>query len=345
MEQKNIHSCLLTIVIVATSCWLSYVTGEPVKEVCYPKVGCFDLKFPWSLRPNIPLPVSPDLINTKFTLHLKGKSPVQIKTDDANGLRQSRYDGSKKTTMIVHGFRARTSEQWCKDMVKALLKKEDMNVITVDWSDVAWDVAWVEYPDAAGNIRVVGAEIALMIKFLHATTGAEYSNFHLIGHSLGAHTMSYAGSRVRGIARITGLDPAGPGFNFTNKEIRLDESDATYVDVIHTNQGILGTSLKSGHADFTVNDGVSQPGCDPTDKKNLPAEGNWCAHIRPLALFTISIKGECPFKGRSCESQEIFASGQCSDGETQEMGYESSGSGDFFLSTTDAEPFCVQDEA
>ena len=43
--------------------------------------------------------------------------------------------------------------------------------------------------------------------------------------------------------RISGLDPAGPGFvgkdffTGTNFNDRLDKSDATFVDIYHTNQG------------------------------------------------------------------------------------------------------------
>ena len=44
---------------------------------------------------------------------------------------------------------------------------------------------------------------------------------------------------------MTGLDAAGPLFEKTTKEVRIDKSDATYVDLIHTNggnedQGFLG---------------------------------------------------------------------------------------------------------
>ena len=71
---------------------------------------------------------------------------------------------------------------------------------------------------------------------------------HLVGHSLGAHMAGYIGKELqleqnRTLARITGLDPAGPGFNFPNswykKYEKLDQAhlwytDADFVDVIHT---------------------------------------------------------------------------------------------------------------
>ena len=60
---------------------------------------------------------------------------------------------------------------------------------------------------------------------------------------------------------MTGLDPAGPKFTNAEKDFRLDESDASYVDVIHTNAGFLGTSQRVGDIDFYPNGGKHQPGC------------------------------------------------------------------------------------
>ena len=60
---------------------------------------------------------------------------------------------------------------------------------------------------------------------------------------------------------LSGLDPAGLYFITDRTSFRLDESDAQYVDVIHTDAGVFGTTLASGHTDFWPNGGSSQPGC------------------------------------------------------------------------------------
>lgn len=48
-----------------------------------------------------------------------------------------------------------------------------------------------------------------------------------------------------------GLDPAGPLYNGqSNNALKLDASDADFVDIIHTNQGQSGYEGNTGHADF-----------------------------------------------------------------------------------------------
>lgn len=64
--------------------------------------------------------------------------------------------------------------------------------------------------------------------------GLNPKHVHLIGHSLGAHTAGYAGEKIEGLGRITGLDPAEPYFQGMPPHARLDPTDAELVDVIHT---------------------------------------------------------------------------------------------------------------
>jgi pancreatic lipase-related protein 1 len=92
------------------------------------------------------------------------------------------------------------------------------------------------------------------------------SNVHVVGFSLGAHVSGYAGSELNGLRRITGLDPAGPLFESQHPKARLDETDAEFVDVIHSNGenlilGGLGSWQPMGDADFYPNGGKIQHGC------------------------------------------------------------------------------------
>lgn len=57
-----------------------------------------------------------------------------------------------------------------------------------------------------------------------------------------------------------GLDPALPFFTTINRS-KLDKSDAKFVDIIHTNAGVFGKIEASGHVDFYLNGGQSQPAC------------------------------------------------------------------------------------
>ncbi|PRD20238.1 UNVERIFIED_CONTAM: Pnliprp2 [Trichonephila clavipes] len=68
-------------------------------------------------------------------------------------------------------------------------------------------------------------------------TGVSPDNFHLIGHSLGAHIAGFSGKIIQHIRRITALDPALAPFQNLTREEKLDSSDASLVDVIHTNGG------------------------------------------------------------------------------------------------------------
>jgi len=84
---------------------------------------------------------------------------------------------------------------------------------------------------------------------------------HIIAHSLGAHVASYAGMRLNGsLARITGLAPAGPFFDHMPNSVKLDPSDAKFVDAIHSDRRELlfglGTVETTGHVAFYPNGGL-----------------------------------------------------------------------------------------
>lgn len=55
------------------------------------------------------------------------------------------------------------------------------------------------------------------------------------------------------------MDPAGPLWSRDSE--RIIETDASYVEIIHTNTGTLGYTDPCGDADFYPNGGSSMPGC------------------------------------------------------------------------------------
>lgn len=77
-------------------------------------------------------------------------------------------------------------------------------------------------------------------------------------HSLGAHIVGAAGRYFaeftsKLIPRITGLDPASPCFNEGESLSGLSRGDAAFVDVIHSNSGVLGKKDPVGDVDFYPN--------------------------------------------------------------------------------------------
>ena len=89
------------------------------------------------------------------------------------------------------------------NIVPLISSKDDSNVICVDWGPGASGL----YSKCHQNTRVVGREIALLLRFLNLETGLYFADVHLIGMSLGAHAVGYAGEYQPGIARITGRIP------------------------------------------------------------------------------------------------------------------------------------------
>lgn len=271
------------------------------------------------------------------------------------------YSGSRKTKFLVHGFTHHGHRQWLLNLATALLNKEDLNVIIVDWGHGAG----IPYAQATANTRVVGALIAQLIKEL-TLVGPSLADFHIIGHSLGAHIAGYAGERLHTLGQITGLDPADPYFQGTDVRVRLDPSDADFVDVIHTDGSSIlqlgfGTMQQMGHVDFYPNGGAHQPGCDAdfmgtlshtvwaavTQLDTLAAEGAVaCSHERSYILYTDSVSNNCPYTAYPCTSGSEYAAGHClscTGTGCSEMGYNSknfSARGSFYLDTASISPFC-----
>ncbi|KAK3602036.1 hypothetical protein CHS0354_015027 [Potamilus streckersoni] len=228
-----------------------------------------------------------------------------------------------------------------------IFNQEDANVILVNWIKGA---RLANYAQVAANTRVVGALLSVLMEALIGVAPEGYSKrMHLIGHSLGAHVAGYAGERIQETGRITGLDPAGPFFEDTEPKVRLDPTDAEFVDVIHTDRTCFGISSSIGHVDFYPNGGKNQPGCKDqiTDLVCDVISGTIkdigvtiaCSHMRSLWLFIESINSNCWFFSFPSEYATTC------DSVCAIMGYDAlSGDprGDYYLPTQSFQPFCSE---
>ncbi|KAL0269324.1 UNVERIFIED_CONTAM: hypothetical protein PYX00_007103 [Menopon gallinae] len=244
------------------------------KEVCYDLLGCFSLEKPWkyALRP-IPAPKSPEEIPVRLLFFTRPNTDEEyvITTYPNVDLGGAPFDANKPTAIITHGFTNNGSSEWMHSLKDAYLSKVDANVMLTDWGPGAQHQ---NYLQVTGNTRVVGKVVARTLRHLMDNYGLQPSKVHLMGHSLGAQISSYIAKDVPGIARLTALDPAQPAFEGYDKIVRLDKTDAEFVDVIHTDAKpfipALGFGMVQphGHVDFYVNGGFEQPGCIVPD--NIP---------------------------------------------------------------------------
>ncbi|XP_011306821.1 pancreatic triacylglycerol lipase isoform X2 [Fopius arisanus] len=302
---------------------------------CYEDLGCLNITRSWYHLIHRPLNVFPlprEVINTRFILYTNEnptEGQVLIVAKDKS-IKRSNFDPKRKTKFIIHGFIDTPLSNWVKEMRNELLKHGDYNVIVVDWAGGSLPL----YTQATANTRLVGLEIAYLVKHLQTNYGLDTSDVHLIGHSLGAHTAGYAGEKLEGqIGRITGLDPAEPYFQGMPSHLRLDWTDAQLVDVIHTDGKSIfflglpgyGMSQPCGHLDFYPNNGKEQPGCTdlsettPSLPLTLIREGLEeasrvlvaCNHVRAIKLFIESINSKCQYVAHECTDYARFLRGEC----------------------------------
>ncbi|VEN38270.1 unnamed protein product, partial [Callosobruchus maculatus] len=109
-------------------------------------------------------------------------------------------------------------------------QSEDFNIISVDWQRGAEP----PYDLAISNARVVALEVIFLLKELKEKFNYTLDSVHIVGHGVGAHIAGYVGAVYNDIRKITGLDPSGPRFDGMPDVVKLNPTNARYVEVIHT---------------------------------------------------------------------------------------------------------------
>ena len=217
-----------------------------------------------------------------------------------------------------------------------------------------------------GNVRLVGKQLAIFLGDLMDKFGTNMAQqTHIIGYSLGAQIAGTAGMYFKSevnntkLHRITALDAAGPMFEKEHKKLRLDPTDAQYVDAIHTAAKSVivagrGIVRPIGHVDFYPNGGSNQPGCrksgwslpwKPSKMWDQVGKRRSCSHYRAIQLYTETISEKVEALGFRCNSMEDYTAGKCFDFKMrQNLGYdwkEQNGTTgqSYFLKTRDKAPF------
>ncbi|XP_029718255.2 phospholipase A1 member A [Aedes albopictus] len=256
-------------------------------------------------------------------------------TLEKSNLSSSYFNPSLPTKVIIHGY---NGDMFLEPLIKMkgeYLNRGSYNLFYVDWSVLGPGPC---YPSAVHNTKHVGTCIAQLVQRI-LDIGTD--NVHLIGFSLGAQVTNYASVKLRPfkLRRISGLDPAMPLFITADKDDKLDQTDASFVDVIHTNALVQGKIERCGHVDFYMNGGIIQPGCWAGGQNPMA-----CSHHRAPDYFAESIRSLTGFWGWKCESYIYYLLGFCPHNNHQVVAGEDCivGTEGMFMITTNADsPFAI----
>lgn len=156
----------------------------------------------------------------------------------------------------------------------------------------------------------------------------------LIGLSLGAHIMGFAGKyieekSINKIWRIVALDTSGPLFEFNDMSKSLAPSDARNVMAIHTDGRLFGMFRPTGTIDFYINGGAGfQPGCEQVqipkgitinDFYNAGYFTILCNHGRSIQYYTEAVNSN-KFVATKCQNYFFYTVGLCYDNQKVVMG-------------------------
>ncbi|KAF2895404.1 hypothetical protein ILUMI_10773 [Ignelater luminosus] len=215
----------------------------------------------------------------------------------------------KSTIILIHGWGGNGDIGYIHVIKEAyLVRYPDCNIISVDYSVYANGT----YQNAYCYAPSVAAVVAQFICNL-TSAGINPADLHVVGHSLGAQVAGMAGDNTQKqcnalIGRVTGLDPAGPGYQTINNTGRITKDSGNFVDIIHTNQAQCGYIGDCGDVDFYPNCGYYQPHClesvigtvtISTNISHVPLSLVSCSHQRSCYLFAVSINYN-NFFSRSC---------------------------------------------
>lgn len=256
------------------------------------------------------------------------------------------------TVIYTFGYRGRVNGPATTAVMRAYIATKKRNVILLDWEEEAKS-GLLGIPlgyalNAVPNARKIGKELGDFLIGL-AETGTNITDIHLVGHSLGAHIMGFAGRQAREkghvLSRITGLDPARALFEGTFAfQSGLDRTCAKFVEIIHSDPGGYGTSTPSGTVDIWPNyssTGSKQPGCDDGNFDMFTTE-DLCDHDRSWRYYVESIAWPTAFPAVAAKDYDSWLANKHNESaQTIYLGDLTStrAKGNYYLTTNSKPPY------
>ncbi|XP_023240645.1 pancreatic lipase-related protein 2-like [Centruroides sculpturatus] len=305
---------------------LEVILDKSKATKCMGKYGCFTLESPFALSPPkrmlATLPLCPEKLVIKFFVWTRQNPEKEdvIYSHEMERIERSHFDPTKLTKFLIHGWTQHGKISWILAATKELLIHGDYNIIAVDWRIGAKSL----HVKSSGNTQMAGAVTAAFVQYMKKAYRYSPEMIHLIGFSMGCQIAGYVGERIANIGRITGLDPCRLDFDHSHPVVRLDPTDALFVDVIHTDSSVTswtkrGITHDVGHLDFYPNGGKNHPRCKGKLKKRRKrwvdfGEILYCSHVSAYHYFVASINSKCALYGYVCDSYDNFLRGKCHRG-------------------------------
>lgn len=268
-------------------------------------------------------------------------------TDAPQILKNTKFDPLKKTVLYIHGYLEHLECESIQVIVEAYLKRQDHNILVLDWAENASGSYLIEAVPRSQRLATYVAKSLISL----FNSGLPPTDFHLVGHSLGAQMAGKIGHKIMQMTdnsitleRITGLDPAFPGFYFTPFSKHINAKNAKFVDIIHTDAFLYGAPISSGTVDFWPNGGKTlQPGCPPRNYK-ITTDIDLCSHRRSWWFWAESVSNIHDNKFNAVQAKnwkDFKRKNAFVIDESVVMGIDCPVkiSGDYYLQTNGATPF------
>ena len=310
---------------------------EMVSSVCYPEVeSCFhqnpvyDLK---NRRLTFYTPQNPLKLSIRFILLNKVDEDIEKGfsfyfnnlTDQLVG--QIPFTGGQQTLVFVPGWTEdyADSKHWIQSL-DGFPNKESYQLIVVDWSECSLRCT---YEESVTNSKVISKVLSVVLLQLNAKGKIDLTKTHLVGKDLGAHIAGQVGHELTNrkntkLFKITAFDPPLDLFEERSDVDRIDQHDASHVEVVHTNTHRKEfVQSPAGLVDVFVYD---------SHRPNIPALTSQLANqsrfssnsevdlrMRAVLRSNLTLRSEkdCHLIAFRCDSYANFLDGKCSvcDGE------------------------------